>query len=137
ILISSSFAKAPPAAKTAAAPRQVVSRKLRIRALPATSSRVDRHTATPCRASAPDRWEEFSGSVSQLREALGHGSAPPSLRRNVRIPVELTPLKPETIKSLRLGFFDRNKNIVDHRSRIRDCFWRSVGERDWDDFTTA
>ena len=46
-----------------------------------------------------------SGSVSQQARGLGHSGAPPSLRRNVSIPVWLTPLKPETSVKSTLGFF--------------------------------
>src|SRR5262245_4289229 len=70
----------------------------------------------------------ISGSVSQLREAKGQPVAPPSLRRNVRIPVELTPLKPETAESLRLGFFDRNKNIARRSTQDDETTAQTWGE---------
>jgi hypothetical protein len=55
-----------------------------------------------------------SGSVSQRNEAQGHVTfdtcAPPSLRGYVRIPVELTSLKPEAAKkNLFPALIDRNQ----------------------------
>src|SRR5262249_14879727 len=96
--MSSSLAWAAPAANTATAPKQVVSRKLRIGILPATMPRV-----TDARTRAPRVGTrsvgKASGSVSQRNAAQGVGHfwylRPASLRGYVRTPVTLTFLKPE------------------------------------------
>src|SRR5215471_1358902 len=82
----SSLAWAAPAAKTATAPTQVVSRKLHIGILPATVPRVTDARAQECRGSAPIQWET-SGSVSQRNGGVWQRLRPPGLRAYVRPPV--------------------------------------------------
>src|SRR5262245_35991201 len=100
--MSSSLARAAPIAKIATAPTQVVSRKLRIGILPATMPRV-----TDARARAVPRVGtrsvgKASGNVSQRNEAQRARRSPiltPRLAYEyVRIPVELTSLKPEAAR---------------------------------------
>ena len=64
-----------------------------------------------------------SGSVSQRNEAQGRLSfdtyAPPSLRGYVRIPIQLTSLKPEAARSVFPRLIDRNND-----------FWRLPSQPD-------
>src|SRR5256885_16721153 len=94
---------------------QVVSRKLRIGILPATVPRV-----TDARAHAVPRvgthsMGRASGSVSQRNEAQGRlrfdTYAPPSLRGYVRIPIQLTSLKPEAARSVFPRLIGRNNDF--------------------------
>src|SRR6266550_2903526 len=81
---------------------QVVSRKLRIGILPATVPLMI-------------RWEELPTAVSQRNGGVGgphfRPYAPPSLRGYVRIPIELTSLKPEAARSLFPRLIDRNNDF--------------------------
>src|SRR5215510_7493740 len=97
--MSSSLAWAAPVANTATAPTQVVSRKLRIGFLPATMPRVTDAKAHPVPRVGTRSVGKASGSVSQRDEAQGARHflilTPRLAYEYVRIPVELTSLKPE------------------------------------------
>src|SRR6516162_820420 len=98
----SSLAVAAPIAKTATAPTQVVSRKLRIGILPATMPRVTDARAHLVPRVGTRSVGKASGSVSQRDEAQRARRFPihtPRLAYEyVRIPVELTSLKPEAAR---------------------------------------
>src|SRR6266403_3126058 len=94
---------------------QVVSRKLRIGILPATVPRVTDARAHAVPQVGTHSMGRASGSVSQRNEAQGRLSfdtyAPPSLRGYVRIPIQLTSLKPEAVKTLFPRLIDRNNDF--------------------------
>src|SRR6516225_2476201 len=107
----SSLAVAAPVANTATAPKQVVSRKLRIGILPATVPRVTDARAHVVLAGRHPFNGKTSGSVSQHNGDVGATStyAPLGLRTYVRTPVTPTYLKPEAARSLFPRLIARNQ----------------------------
>src|SRR6516225_11036220 len=109
----SSLAVAAPVANTATAPKQVVSRKLRIGILPATVQRVTDARAHVVLAGRHPFNGRTSGSVSQRNGDVGATStySPLGLRTYVRTPVTPTYLKPEAARSLFPRLIDRNHHF--------------------------
>src|SRR5215469_16989292 len=97
--MSSSLASAAPIANTATAHTQVVSRKLRIWILPATMPRATDAKAHSVPRVGTRSVGKASGSVSQRNEGARSRHflilTPRLAYEYVRIPVELTSLKPE------------------------------------------
>src|SRR4051794_36271648 len=93
----------------------VVSRKLRIGILPVTVPRANDATAHAVPRVGTHSMGRASGSrVTAQRRRRGPTlalNAPPSLRGYVRIPIQLTSLKPETVKSLFPRLIDRNNDF--------------------------
>src|SRR5262249_5336721 len=91
-----------PIAKTATTPMQVVSRKLRISILPAIVPRVTDASTRIVPRVGTHSMGKASGSVSQRNEAQRERRflilTPRLAYEYVRIPVELTSLKPEAAR---------------------------------------